>query len=215
MRRYFDLTTREILALTDEQINDLIDLECAIEGKPLLPEYPPLPPQLKFEPDQTWYTIKELSSSILFHCPEAAVSVIDAILKSGAASKKYLPGSDYSAFRLNDIGQLSIEPMKVYSEERWSEQPEAHNAYLKAKEQYQSAKAAYDSAVKSRAEIAEEVTSHINRILNIEKRKNEIRQIYNRYLALSDNNRNIAMNFLENVEEVPKDLKAELLEEAA
>ena len=215
MRRYFDLTNKEILALTDEQINDLIDLECAIEGKPLLPECPPLPPQPKFEPDAIWYSIRELSSSILFHCPEAAASVIRAIVESGAASRKYLPGSDYSAYRLDNLDELTIEQVKIYSEGQWASHAEAHSAFLKAKEQYRSAKAAHDAAVKERADVTKEVTFHINRILNIEKRKDDIRRIYNRYLALSDNNRNIAMNFLEKVEDVPDDLKAELLKEAA
>lgn len=215
MKRYFLYTTEEVLALTNDDINTIIDYECALEGIPLLPPQPEPPPKPTFGPDMDWFTIRELSSSILFHCPNAVAEVIKLINDLHATSKRFLPGSDYSAYRLDDLDQLTIDKVPIYSEEHWSKCANAHKKYIEAKKIYDDHKAAYDRIVKDRAKTAQSVVDYINQVKQVASERLKLKDTFQRYLILADNNPEIAMNFLEKVADIPDDLRAEILGEVA
>jgi len=215
MRRYMDLTEQEVLDLTGEEINHYIDIECAVEGKPLLPPLPEPPGKPPAGPDEIWYVIQGLSGSILFPSSKALSCVIEAIMECGAQHKVYLPNGDYSAFRVEPLSHLVIEPIPVFSEEAWAERAKDSASYQERQKLYERLKANYDEVVEAREPIVNNVVDYFNTIIAHHAKKNEIRETFKRYLELADNDAEIAMNFMEKTIEIQDDIKDELLKEAA
>jgi hypothetical protein len=193
MKRIDELSKAEILALTEEGKKALIELECALNGVPLLPEAPKKPDVPKYEPDMQIYKI----DNVIFLSLDAANSVMEAyskvaLYKMGYDDKYPRPMAE------DDYNYPKIKKEKVFSSELYNKiksEKDAADTEIKA---YEARKREYDNIVeKQKAHIA-----HVENIIDdVWSEKYAIDRYtaeFERYLSLADGNRSIAWNFLKN-----------------
>jgi len=191
MKQINDLSKAEVLALTDEQINTMIDLECACENVPLLPPEPVKPDVPKFEPDTTYYGIV----GFYFKAAEDAAKILNAfdsvaLLRMGYSDKFPIPPSDYE--------KPKIEPKKFMSPEMYDRVKGEKAAADSAMEKYTSDKKDYDEIVKQRVKQVDYVWDIVNEVRQEQYKKDSFKSQFKRYLTLADGNHAIAWKFLVN-----------------
>lgn len=86
MKRLSDYTEQGLIELSESDIVNLIDLECAIEGAPLLPTLPDKPVKRDDMPDKMAYTVDGKS----FGSREDAQAYIDCVSKLAVLRSEYL-----------------------------------------------------------------------------------------------------------------------------
>lgn len=207
MKRIDEMTREEIVALTDERINMLIDYECAMEGKPLLPDSPIKPIVPEYAPDTLIYTVAEVTTK----CADHAQRILEAINSGERVSKKYVSGPSYMKMLEPVSSKVTITSETVFSIELWDKIKNEKLAADVWMEEYKQLKKEYDDAVNKRAEISDRIWEWIGNSRNEEYRRERIRNDFKRYLELSEGNKSIAMNFLKKAHIVPEDIEEELL----
>ncbi len=208
MKTIDEMNHEEILALTDGQVNVLIDYECALEGKPLLPPMPVAPQKVEIEPDILVYEVGGVTTT----CPDHAAKILAAIETGDQWETEYVSGySGTRRLRPTDYyHKAKIETRKVFSVEKWDEMKNAINQYEATKKSYEEAKKEYDDAANDRVQISERIWNTVSHFRNEEFRRRHLRNEFSRYLELAEGNHTIAMNFLKKAHEVPLDLELEL-----
>ena len=193
MKRIDEMKKEEILALTEGEIASLIDLECAYEGIPLLPECPKKPELVKHEKDLTAYEV----AGYYFLNPEEAGRVLE-VLQSTAAYVKDGWGEDAGLKRVSDADFYSpkVEAKKFYSQTKLAEITKDLEENKRVLAAYEKEKERYDRILKDRTKVADRVTAVINEVVETEEDRQFYEAEFNRYLVLANNNKEVAMNFL-------------------
>ena len=193
MKRYDEMTNEELYDLTEEQISILIDYECALEGIPLLPEKPIAPESRDFKPDTDIYEVK----GMLFTNKEEAISVLGLLLNSNMVNYSYSNGFK-RIIPLDDYYKPELKMEKYFSTEMYALIQEEKDSYDRILKQYQERQKDYDEAYKLRINIVKDITEAISCAQEEQYKKQKYTGEYKRYLKLSDNNKDIALNFLRN-----------------
>lgn len=201
MKSVSDMTEKEILALTDEQIARMIDLACVDEGVALLPALPDEPTKPDHEPDLMLYKVE--GSQVAYPKSEAAVEVVASMVKTTPYILDYV-----SHGRRNATYSYVAKPMprshhyypkvsstQVYSESMWDRIKDELDAYNGLKEQYDAAKKEYDSSLNDRKGISADIWGKIEKVRTHESNRNRHRREFQRYLDLADGNRSLALKF--------------------
>lgn len=197
MRRYTELTDTELLALTDEQIKDFIDMECMIGGVALLPDEPAPPQTVDASPDITVYVV----SGERFREKADAQKVADLMNSLVRLESYYLTGRyDYSGPQGVKPATEPSDTVSIREERYWS--PDLYNkhkveiaAAAEAKKRYDKARKEYDEIAGERAHIAEKVNSAISTAFEKKENREEVERTFARYLDLSGGNRAQALSF--------------------
>lgn len=191
MKRFEELSDEEIYELSGEDFDNLVDLECAHEGIPFLPD----------EPQKL--TIKEPNKDLRVSSfgdinltdPEEANELLIFLnkLKSRVTTTYwthsgylYKPATDPVEVRTRD--EYSVHAGKMYEDEM--------KRIDAQKNEYEEEKARYDEISGKRQEIVSKITERQKEIAD---RKHLIERYlaeYRRYLALSEGEKQIALNFL-------------------
>ena len=107
MQNIYDMTTAEVAALTEDEINSFIDIECASKGVMLLPPEPVKPAKPEIVQDVTMYEYM----GVYFKTAEAAAAVMQEVAKHEqftydykAGVKVFSPGNHDAANRV-DVSQ--------------------------------------------------------------------------------------------------------------
>jgi hypothetical protein len=202
MKRIDELSKAEVLALTNEEISILIDLECAYENVPLLPAEPVKPEVAKYEPDIQVYKIFDL----LFKSSEEAAGMLEAFAKTTAYKMGY--DDKYpKPIMPDDYYYPKIENKKVMSLEMYNRvKTEKEAADAKTKE-YEALKKEYDGTVSKRQKQVKYVWDIVRDYRDEQYKKDRYKAEFDRYMKLADNNHNIAWNFLKNAHDDAEDLE--------
>lgn len=212
IKRIDEYASDELLVLDNQQIASVIDLECAFEGVPLLPPCPSEPEEPKFEPDATIYEV----AGYKVKTPEEASLIMETLTKCqlwDTNSKGSYPNYINVLSPLSDYNKPKIETKQVYTPETYDVIRTDHEAYSAAKTRYDEAKKLYDNAYKEREDIAKDVWARVNEAHDEAGHVQFLKNEFNRYLELAQNNKQIAMNFLKKAHEVPEVLEKELCPE--
>lgn len=208
MKRIDEMTREEILALTDGQVNVMIDYECALEGKPLLPPQPVEPPKVTdYSPDTTAYQVAGIVTTDADH----AARILEAILSGTQYDTAYISGPSYEKRLTPKTSKPNIESFPVYSIEYWDSIKNKVHEAESAQEQYKAQRKEYTDAVNARADITSRIWEFISNARDEQYRRERLRNEFGRYLELAEGNRQVAMNFLKKAHEVPGDMETELL----
>ncbi|MBS3969643.1 MAG: hypothetical protein KGZ94_05955 [Clostridia bacterium] len=193
MKRIDEMKKEEILALTEGEIASLIDLECAYEGIPLLPECPKKAESIKHEKDLTAYEV----AGYYFLEPEEAGRVLE-VLQSAATYTKDGWGEDAGLKRVSDADFYSpkVEVKKFYSQAKLAEIKKDLEENKRALAAYEKEKERYDRILRDRTKVADRVTAVINEVVETEKDRQFYQAEFGRYLILANNNKEVAMSFL-------------------
>jgi len=194
IKRLEDYTNSELLDLTNDEVEQLIDMECAHIGVRLLPDLPKKPEVFKAERDATIFSV----GGIEFLDPGEAQEVADFINTKRRAKTGHVPGPGYEPMLKGqeNTDMVSMFTKSVYSEAFYNtiaSQKAQADAQMK---DYTDAKKDYDEIMKERTSITEDVLDHI-KIARLERQRldmlcNEAR----RYMSLALADKEIAKRFM-------------------
>lgn len=205
MKDWDKLTIEELAALTDKQIETYKKLLYAQNGI-AFPVEPKEPNAINIPKDKTVYRINLVGPDILFADFEEAVRVSNFLKNcKSVCHLKYtnnwqnryiVKGTprDYN----NNNQEFRIEAEEAYSEKKFLEVQENLNTINKLNEQYTKDKAEYDKTLKQAIDVTQDFLDKLDEARNIMARRNSLTfKYYNEYLPLAENNKDIAMSFLE------------------
>jgi hypothetical protein len=196
MQRIFELTDAQIIALSTEQIDRFIDVECLVQGIPLLPTEKPVAPEVvKPEPDTDFWTV----GSSHFENERQAMTILNELRRSKLIGMTYKSGSGGDSFyvieSLASYHAPSIKAERAFSPDRWGEVAKQVDEYGRAMTVYKEQKAEYDSACKKREEASSKVWGFVTDIRTVAEKRERLKAEFNRYVVLAGGNRDTAWTF--------------------
>jgi len=197
MRRYDDYEPSELLEMDSEQIEQLIDLECAFRGVALLPESPTTPTEVQAGPDVTVYN----AGGKIFRDEADAQKVVDLINSLPYLETYYLSGGySYSGPQgvrrsEKEHDMEAIRESRYWTPEHYDKHRAAIAEHKEAKERYDKDRKEYERILSERNAVAEEI--HAIRAKAQEERDTiaTIEREFNRYVQIAAGDREQALKF--------------------
>ena len=195
MKNYKELTEKEVMELEEENIQDLVDLECANEGVKLLrrPNEPKKPELLN---DIICYEIDDM----IFKTQKEAQMVFDVLreTKTYKTNYNYESGYDFKYLELDDTfgNDLSIKKTTYLSKKKYKEYEEMLIKYKSDKEIYDTKYQKWKKENDKRREIEETIRECIDKAYEKESEKQDMLLQYKRYLELANDDESVAKKFL-------------------
>jgi len=199
MKRLEEYTNDELMKLTDKEIETLIDLECAHEGVPLLPEdvpVKPAKPSEDLEPDVTYY---EFSTSPEFMTQADAVAAAELIKQFDSPDTEwtYGRGKSFDMFKgVKKRTQVDIVSKKAFTAAHHAKIADAKSKYEMELDAYDKAQREYDSIAKNRRQTSQSVYDRLSEAREHFAKIQRYCTEFKRYLKLAEGSRQIAWNFL-------------------
>jgi len=192
----------EIIALTQEDIDRLVRLECAENGVQLPGEAPLAPVEPRADCDLQVYKVGDL----VFFDQEAAVAVSAVIAKHadklakvdydwrrGRDNYKYAaPASEAAA----DMA-TAVSIMKVMTRESYLTMSSQIDRHMKALEEYKVLLTDHEAAVEKSDEIRERIMSVVDGAFRRQRELDDMRRRYDEYLRLAEGDVSIARRFFD------------------
>ena len=195
MKNYEELTGKEIMELEEENIQDLIDLECANEGIKLI-KRPNEPQKPELQNDIICYKIDDM----IFKTQKEAQMVFDVLreIKTYKTNYNYESGYDFKYLEVDDDfgNNLSIKKTTYLSKKKYKEHEEMLVKYESDKSIYDTKYQKWSKENDKRREIEEIVRVYIDKVYEKESEKQDMLIQYKRYLELTNNDELIAKKFL-------------------
>jgi hypothetical protein len=191
MKRLSEHSNADLLALSDDQLKTLIDLECAMNSVPLLPPEPVEPVKPDIQPNRKMYQV----ANVLFETYTEACSVVESFLKTRMFNKTYLPGGSYSKYSAEPMEEYSrpkVEEIMVFSQEHWAKVKDLSTKYDEEKRAYEALESQYKTVKKQVDEIADEIYEKVGAARNEAYQQEQALTLYERYLKLMDGNEELA-----------------------
>jgi hypothetical protein len=190
MKRFRDLSKEELVTLTDEQIQNFIDIEIAYEGiMPVLePQYLAVP-AIDIKPTVAVYECH----SQLFKNKEDAIKFSE--MEKLESSYEYSIGSDYKyCSQKSDYGN-DIKTKYFYKKEELEKVQTTLQDISRIQNRNNEQEKEYKNFIKETSKVRQSIYETINEaqdeIAEIEKAK----KIYEKHLSLADGNKEIADKF--------------------
>lgn len=203
MKDWNKLTYEELASLSNEKIEIYKKLLYAQNGIQF-PEKPKDINEVNIPKDAIVYKIEHLNE-LLFGSLDEARAVVDAIKKcktihhieyAGNYSNTYVT-TGYPVDYYKNAINLEINTQTYYSKEKMLECQETLDAYRKLRTKYEEDKKAYENINAKAIEVTQDFLDKLSEAREIISHRNSLtRKYYLDYLPLSDNNYEIAMNFL-------------------
>jgi len=187
MKRLEGYTNEELRILTQAQIETLVDLECAHEGIPLLPEVPVKKEVNKPQPDLTLYLVP----SVYFKNKEGANQIIELMNSMPRMGDKY-----YNYGYVNIEECVTLSEVKVFSEDAKLRTKSQTEAAKEIENQYESAKKEYDKIAEQRSDIINRINGAVGDAFDEYRKMEKYKKQYARYLQLAEGEKDIALNFM-------------------
>jgi hypothetical protein len=191
MKDFDDLTPTELETVPDEQVERFIDIACAQQGVPLLPDYPQEPVKPDVKPIIDVFDV----AGILVTSLEDAQAICDTLKEVARVGYTYVSGPGYEK-RTTTPDQLNITQQHMYSGEYWDQVRVKMEAYAAAEQQYRHDKTEYEKAGTERDRVAESITMAVGTARARADRRAFLQRSYDRYLDLADGDLKVAARFL-------------------
>lgn len=199
MKRFKELTEKEILLLSKESIDKLINYEMMIEGIKLSEVEEPKKPIIKH--DMKVYTIEGFDGYCFLSMQDA--EKVASLIKSSSVMRienlwslydKYVSDVDYNGIFSKPFEVKSVE---CYKSDTIKMHKEEIDKYDKAMAEYSKNAPERERNEIKEKEIKNEIYSEVNRVKN---KYNEAERLANififEYCPLSDNDPSVAMKFM-------------------
>lgn len=216
LKRYTDYSSKELAAVTDDEFEKLIDIECMIEGitpdsvAPIYIEVPDIP-----DPDVKVYTVD--CGSIMFTDVMEANALVDVISKAETiVATDYDYSIGYNHRYIKEKAQVPVvETEKYYSKQsfdnfrdilRKAERIEENNKALK--KQYEEERSGY-------SELREKVLGRYNEAIKERREYEAAKNVFERYLIISERDMEMAKkyfaatNYADYADEIINDLQGQ------
>lgn len=204
-RRVTDYTQEQLISLTDAEFDAIVDLECAVQGVPLLPPHPGAKPE---EPKVKTIACYQVGSWVYLKMADAQKAVelltrLNPYHEEGwSENKRLVKATDYHAPK--------VEAKEVPLEKDYLANIDEIEAYSRKKSKYDGLKREYDSAKNKRKNVIKEIQGLIDEANDTIGRQMELQAKFDRYIELANGYTNIAIDFL-NDAEAPTDEQLNLL----
>jgi hypothetical protein len=202
LKRFEELSEKEIKDLTENDIEKLINLECAQEGIKLL-EMPEKPLKPKVDADREMFVVALNSSDserMIFDNMNDAKEVMELLMSKNMYHDSYDWEAGYSSKYIEnepmDKENIQIKRKMFISENSFKERKNQLIEYQKKFKEYEERESEYIKIKKQRDKIVEKIETKIEGIKEKERIKNNMLKRYSEYLELANNNGEIAKRFL-------------------
>lgn len=206
MKKINEMTEQEILALSEQDIQNMIKFRMMEEGIKVI-DKPKKPELFEIEPaDQKVYVIPVLDGYAFTDFAEAQ-KVADALREAKSFRKvdydwnklgsnfKYLEKKD--RYTYNNEGDFSISEISVYSSKLYANIVDFAAQNKAMEKQVEKDMAEYDNAYAAASDITLEIRSRISEVREKHERLERLmRSFANDYYPLSNNNEEMAMKFM-------------------
>lgn len=206
MKKINEMTEQEILALSEQDIQNMIKFRMMEEGIKVI-DKPKKPELFEIEPaDQKVYVIPVLDGYAFTDFAEAQ-KVADALREAKSFRKvdydwnklgsnfKYLEKKD--RYTYNNEGDFSISEISVYSSKLYANIVDFAAQNKAMEKQVEKDIAEYDNAYAAASDITLEIRSRISEVREKHERLERLmRSFVNDYYPLSNNNEEMAMKFM-------------------
>ena len=174
-----DYTDEELLALTEDQIKNTVNLECAHAGVRLLPNPPVKPTGKKPDKDVAYFTI----GSVDFANQADASEVADLIATKPVITKKYQSGPGYSHMHTGtETNRPSVETHMIFSESYLNEVLLEKTAVEEAEKLYEELRNEYDKISGDRGNIITTLYDMIDEARREKKLHDTLRLEFKKYM---------------------------------
>lgn len=194
MNRLEDMSDDALLSLDEEQTLELLDLECAHRGVPLLPEVPVPPSSDGPKPDLTVYTLPDL----YFSSKEQADQVLEFARSMSILKREYQwfrGGSHITYDLLPEEEDLEIKAEKGWSPQAWSRHASEAQVCAEAKNLYEEAKRKFTSIERKRKEVLDDIQSAVSEARKRNSDRQDRISSLARYRAIAGNDEALALRF--------------------
>ena len=206
MKKINEMTEQEILALSEQDIQNMIKFRMMEEGIKVI-DKPKKPELFEIEPaDQKVYTIPVLDGYAFTDFAEAQ-KVADALREAKSFRKvdydwnklgsnfKYLEKKD--KYTYNNEGDFSISEISVYSSKLYANIVDFAAKNKAMEKQVEKEIAEYDNAYAAASDITLKIRSRISEVREKHERLERLMHSFaNDYYPLSGNNEEMAMKFM-------------------
>jgi hypothetical protein len=197
MKPFEDLTEDELCGLTEPQIARYYDMICAEQGIGFLPDEPVKPAQVTFEANVTIYNVGSY-----LHFLDAAEAAAVAQLINQCTSRTdtewtHIPRCpvNHKLSNLSDR-EMVVSPSQVFSEARWQEIRQRVEAVKEAERVYERDEKHYKDILARRNRATEWMREQIAEARDKGRRRDTLRNEFQRYVDLADGDVRIAWRFL-------------------
>lgn len=206
MKKINEMTEQEILALSEQDVQNMIKFRMMEEGIKVI-DKPKKPELFEIEPaDQKVYIIPVLDGYAFTDFAEAQ-KVADALREAKSFRKvdydwnklgsnfKYLEKKD--RYTYNNEGDFSISEISVYSSKLYANIVDFAAQNKAMQKQVEKDMAEYDNAYAAASDITLEIRSRISEVREKHERLERLMHSFaNDYYPLSGNNEEMAMKFM-------------------
>ena len=206
MKKIGEMTEQEVLALSEQDVQNMIKFRMMEEGIKIL-DKPKKPELFEFEPaDQKVYVIPVLDGYAFTDFAEAQ-KVADALREAKSFRKvdydwnklgsnfKYLEKKD--RYTYNNEGDFSISEINVYSNKLYANIVDFAAQNKAMNKQIEKDIKAYEDAYAAASDITLEIRSRVTEVREKYERLERLTHSFaNDYYPLSDNNEEMAMKFM-------------------
>lgn len=193
MKNFEDLSDKEVLDLTESEIQLYIDIELMKAGvvKPIMPKAPKHEViNLKYD---EYYAVKVYYNQIVFDSFEKANIFVDLYPQTLDQLYDFPKPHNY---RLRKDSDLSIEKIKVVRESEVDKYRDVMSKRKKEDEEYAKLKKEYDKEVSALEEIRDRIWDRVNAAQAHYDKVSRISKTWQEYLDLADQKEVIALGFL-------------------
>lgn len=223
MKNVKDLTEQEILKLSNEEIDKMIKFRMAEEGIKFI-DYPERPVYHEVKkPTTKAYFCHLLGQKLSFTDMEELNSVVEVLNSCKSlctVDSNYDLPEGHKNFIKAKVENASwsseapdtITPITVYTHKEFSEIKENLKENAKAKKDFQAKVKEYDGAINDAQWVKDEVMERVNEVVDKYSQLNTyIYRFKNEYLPLSDDNKEIAINFMDKAYSLTNEQKEYIL----
>lgn len=185
-----DYTGKEIEDASDSTIEVIISLECAEQGKPLLPPYPMKPERPSHKPDITLYKVGG-SYGWYTKTPEDAAKLLKVLTSLELWDTEYSPSScNFKKAKRKDSSHWD-DPNKceaecAFSPELWDKVSGDLQSYATSEKLYESQLKEYKSAASDRNEISNFIWEIVSDAKDFKRKRENYAVHLDDYINLAD-----------------------------
>lgn len=197
MKRLDDYTREELINITDEERELLIEVEAMCEGVDIPEEPKYLEEQFVDRPDMEVYEVEV--GDLIYTSKEEAEKVVSFLNSTsrGGLDYKYENGYDRKYYKPTDT-LISAKSVRAYSYEKYKQIGELLKTNKKAKEINENLKSDYTNAIKGYNNIKAEVQQAIDNAVYAQQTEERYKTAYNRYIELANGDKEVAQKFFRN-----------------
>lgn len=200
MKRINELSRDELVALTGEQIERYVDIECAEEGVALLPPAPVEPEKNAPEPDIECWTVPTVTFRDRAHALEVIelINQLSRVIPDPIGGWRYGYDSYYTPVDPGEDRQIEPKLERMWSPAHFDAARVVVDAAKRERDAYTKAKDEYRKAVDARAEISKRVREVVNSAHSEVWEEDNVRREFARYVEIADGDKDTALRFFKN-----------------